>query len=61
MKAKVTIEETISQEFEVEVTSLDNAYEEIRGKYYNGDLIVDNNNVTCRKMEINNDCDWTEF
>lgn len=42
MKIKVIIEETISQEFEVEVSSLDNAYDEIRGMYRAGKLFVDN-------------------
>jgi hypothetical protein len=42
MKVKVIIEETISQEFEVEVTDLDKAYEEIRDKYKTGILELSN-------------------
>ena len=40
MKVKVIIEEVISQEFEVDVSNLDNAYDEIREKYKSGKLVV---------------------
>ena len=40
MKVKVIIEEVICQEFEVEVSNLDNAYDEIREKYKSGKLVV---------------------
>ena len=36
MKVKVIIEEIRTQTFEVEVSNLDNAYEEIRDDYKNG-------------------------
>ena len=42
MKAKVAIEEIITQTFEVEVSSLDNAYDEVRKMYRDGKLVVDN-------------------
>ena len=42
MKIKVTIEEVISQEFEVEVSSLNNAYREIREKYKAREIVVEN-------------------
>lgn len=42
MKIKVTIEEVISQTFEVEVSSIENAYDEVRNKYRNYELVVDN-------------------
>ena len=41
MKTKVIIEEVISQEFELEVSSLDNAYREVRQMYRDGKLVVD--------------------
>ena len=42
MKAKVAIEEIITQTFEVEVSDLDNAYDEVRKMYRDGKLVVDN-------------------
>ena len=38
MKIKIIIEEVISQEFEVEVSDLNNAYDEIRTKYKNEEI-----------------------
>lgn len=40
-KIKVTIEEVISQVFEVEVTDMEHAYEEIRQMYRDEKLVVD--------------------
>lgn len=42
MKVKVIIEEFISQSFEVEVSSPEKAYEEIRDKYRGGILELNN-------------------
>lgn len=42
MKVKVTIEEVITQTFEVEVSSLNKAYKEIREKYKAGEIVVEN-------------------
>lgn len=41
MKVKVTIEEIVVQEFEVEVSNMENAYEEVYRKYRNGELVVE--------------------
>ena len=41
MKAKVIIEEVISQTFEVEVSDLNNAYEEVRKMYREHKLVVE--------------------
>lgn len=41
MKAKVAIEEIITQTFEVEVSDLEKAYDEVRQMYKNGKLIVE--------------------
>lgn len=41
MKVKAIIEEVISKEFEVEVSSLENAYDEIRKMYKDGKLILE--------------------
>lgn len=40
-KVKVSIEEIITQTFEVEVSDLDNAYEEVRKMYIDGKLVVE--------------------
>ena len=42
MKVKVTIEEVISQMFEIEVDEKEDVYEKIRSMYKNGDLVVEN-------------------
>lgn len=45
MKIKVIIEEVISQTFEVEVSDMSNAYEEVREKYRDGILELNNANL----------------
>lgn len=52
MKVKVIIEEVINQTFEVEVSDLDNAYEEIREKYKNGELVVEDPCLTEANVNI---------
>lgn len=41
MKVEVTIEEIVTQTFEVEVSNEDNAYEEVRQMYRDGKLVVE--------------------
>lgn len=41
-KVKVTIEETISQEFEIEISDEQDIDEVIRAKYKNAELVLDN-------------------
>lgn len=41
MKMKIVIEEVISQEFEVEVSSIDTAFAEIEDMYKSGKLVLD--------------------
>lgn len=53
MKVKVTIEETISQTFEVEVNSMETAYDEIRSKYKNEELVLTNPCLLCVSAAIN--------
>ena len=52
MKVKAIIEEVVSQEFEVELSSLDNAYDEIRTKYKNKQLIVEDPKLTQANVMI---------
>lgn len=46
MKRKVIIEETISQEFEVELNDEENEYEQVQRMYKNGKLVVENPALT---------------
>ena len=50
MKVKVIIEEVISQTFEVEVSDMDNAYKEIKERYHDG--ILELNNATLLESNI---------
>ena len=65
MKTKVIIEEVISQEFEVEVSSLDNAYNEVRKMYRDGKLVVDNPTLTQANVMIpdenGEETDWSDL
>ena len=59
MKVKVTIEETIAQEIEVEVSGVENAYEEIRKMYRDGKLVVDNATLIEANVLLDgDDGDW---
>ena len=65
MKTKVIIEEVISQTFEVEVSSLDNAYDEVRKMYRDGKLVVDNPTLTQANVMIpdenGEETDWSDL
>ena len=65
MKTKVIIEEVISQEFEVEVSSLDNAYDEVRQMYRDGKLVVDDPKLTQANVMIpdenGEETDWSDW
>lgn len=65
MKTKIIIEEVISQEFEVEVSSLDNAYDEVRQMYRDGKLVVDDPKLTQANVMIpdenGEETDWSDL
>ena len=62
MKVKITIEETICKDFEVEVSSLENAYEEIRAKYKAGELELNPGERQSAGVLIGgNDSDWLDL
>lgn len=67
MKIKVIIEEIISQEFEVEVSDLNNAYDEIRTKYKNEEIILGDPTLTQANVMIQdedgtfNHSDWNDL
>ena len=48
MKITVTIEEHISQPFEVEADTLEEAMEIAEDKYYSREFVLDNPNVTAK-------------
>ena len=55
MKVKATIEEVISQTFEVEVSSIDDAYDEIQEMYKSGKLVVENPTLTEANLMVTTD------
>lgn len=55
MKIKFTIEEVISQNFEMEVSSIENAYDEICNAYKDGRIVVDNSQLIEAKVSICNE------
>ena len=64
MKVIATIEETIVQSFEVDVSSIENAYDEIRTKYKNCELILENPTLYDAKVAIDTDeedGDWVSL
>ena len=64
MKITVTIEEHISQAFEVDADTLEEAMEIAEDKYCSGEFVLDNANVTAKLMMAENDYEltaWEEF
>ena len=64
MKFTVTIEEHISQDFEVEANTLEEAMQIAEDKYYGGEFVLDNADVTAKLMmadDGNKQTEWEEF
>lgn len=66
MKFKITIEEHISQEFEVEAVDIGEAMEIAQQKYNDGEFVVEPNTPTAKLMmaedEYGAECtEWEEF
>ena len=59
IEIEVTIEEIISQKFKVKVSSLENAYEEVRQMHRDGKIVVEDPSVNFVSMMINDDGEWT--
>ena len=61
MKIKVIIEEHISQAFEVEADTLEEAMQIAEDKYRSGEFVLDNANVNARLMMAENNYEATEW
>ena len=61
MKITVTIEEHISQAFEVEADTLEEAMQIAEDKYRSGEFVLENANVTARLMMAENNYEATEW
>lgn len=63
MKKKFTIriEEHISQTFEVDAEDIGEALRIAEDKYRNGEIVLDNANVSARLMMAENDSEATEW
>lgn len=64
MKITVTIEEHISQAFEVEADTLEEAMQIAEDKYCSGEFVLENPCVTKKLMMAENDYEvtlWEEF
>lgn len=64
-KFVVTIEETVSQGFEVEAETAENAMQIAKEKYRNGEFVLEPGELTCKQMAITSPegeaTEWTEF
>lgn len=62
---KITIEEHISETFEVEANDIEEAMEIAEEKYNDGELVLEPGNVTAKLMMVDDgegECtEWTEF
>ena len=63
MKINVTIEETVVQEFDVDVPDKIDPYDYIAEQYYLGKIVLELKECQFRQMEIHNleDDSWTEW
>lgn len=65
MKFKITIEEHISETFEVEATDIGEAMEIAQEKYRKGEFVLEPGEVTAKLMMAegdNGECtEWTDF
>jgi hypothetical protein len=69
MKTKkfvVTIEEMVSQEFEILAKDDEEAMQIAEEKYKNGEFVLSPGNLVCKQMsvrdtETDSECEWVEF
>lgn len=64
-KYTIIIEETVSQGFEIEAESAEDAMEIAEQKYNNGEFVLEPGNLVSKQMAItspeNEVTEWTEF
>lgn len=64
-KYTITIEEMVSQDFEVEAATADEAMEIAEQKYRDGEFVLEPGNLVCTQMAITDPSDeateWTEI
>lgn len=61
MKFKVTIEEHISQQFEVEADDERQAEDVAREKYRSGEFVVDNGSLIAAVVQVGYDEPWIDI
>ncbi len=65
MKYTITIEETVTKDFEIEANSTEEAYETAEQKYKSGDFVLDPGECQFRQIAItkpsNEATEWREF
>ena len=65
MKYTITIEETITKDFEIEASSADEAYEMAEQKYKDGEFVLDPGECQFKQIAITAPSDeateWKEF
>ena len=61
IEIEVTIEEIVSQKFKVKVSSLENAYEEVRQMYKDDEIVVENPSLTQANVMIGDDGVWNDL
>ena len=61
MKFKVTIEEHISQQFEVEADDERQAEDVAREKYRSGEFVVDNGSLIAAVVKVGYDGPWIDI
>ena len=65
MKYTITIEETVTKDFEIEASDTDEAYEMAEQKYKSGEFVLDSGECQFRQIAItkpsNEATEWQEF
>lgn len=65
MKYTITIEETVTKDFEIEASDADEAYEMAEQKYKSGEFVLDSGECQFRQIAItklsNEATEWREF
>lgn len=63
---KITIEETVSETFDIEAETMEEAMEIAEERYYEGSLVLEPGNLIAKQMmaedeETNESTEWIEF